>query len=183
MKIDTSDVKKGTVLQVEAKLFKVIDMGHTHTGRGSATYSFKCKDIINGGNQVLTYKSGTTLEAVDVVTKNAVYLYSGGDTYTFMENDSSEMYDIPADKIEDVVPYLKENLDCFLMILNDNVIGVILPNVIEYKIASTVPGVKGDRAQGGKKPAVLENGLEVNVPLHVEEGATVRVNTVTGDTA
>lgn len=183
MKIDTSDVKKGTVLQVESKLFKVIDMGHTHTGRGSATYSFKCKDIINGGNQVLTYKSGTTLEAVDVLTKNSVYLYSWGDTYTFMENDSSEMFEVPEDKMEDAIPYLKENLDCFLMMLDGQVIGVILPNVIEYKIASTVPGVKGDRAQGGKKPAVLENGLEVNVPLHVEEGAIVRVNTVTGDIA
>lgn len=183
MKIDTSDVKKGTVLQVEGKLFKVIDMGHTHTGRGSATYSFKCKDIINGWNQVLTYKSWTTLEAVDVVTKNAVFLYTGGDTYTFMENDTSEMYEIPADKIEDAIPYLKENLDCYLMMLDGNVIGVILPNVIEYKIASTVPGVKWDRAQGGRKPATLENGLEVNVPLHLEEGAVVRVNTVTWETA
>jgi elongation factor P len=183
MKIDTSSVKKWTILQVEGKLFKVVDMSHTHTWRGSATYSFKAKDIINGGNQTLTYKSGTALEQVEVLTKNALFLYSGGDTYTFMENDSSEMHDIPADEIEDVVPYLKENLDCFVMIFEDRVIGVILPNVIEYTIASTVPGVKGDRAQAWKKPAIMENGLEVMVPLHLEEGAVVRVNTVTGDLA
>jgi elongation factor P len=183
MKIDTSSVKKWTILQVEGKLFKVVDMSHTHTGRGSATYSFKAKDIINGWNQTLTYKSWTTLEQVEVLTKNAVFLYSGWDTYTFMENDSSEMYDIPAEEIEDVIPYLKENLDCFVMVFEDRVIGVILPNVIEYTIASTVPGVKWDRAQAGKKPATMENGLEVMVPLHLEEGSVVRVNTVTGDLA
>lgn len=183
MKIDTSDVKKGTVLQVETKLFKVIDIGHTHTGRGSATYTFKVKDIVNGGNQQLTYKSGTTLEQADVQTKNAVYLYTNGDTYSFMEQDTSEIHDIPAEKIEDVIPYLKENLDCFVMIFNNSVIGVILPNVIEYTITETVPGVKGDRAQAGKKPATLENGLEVMIPLHLERGAVVRVNTVSGDVA
>lgn len=183
MKIDTSSVKKGTILQIEGKLFKVIDLSHTHTGRGSATYTFKAKDIVNGGNQTFTYKSGTALEQVEVLTKNAVYLYSGGDTYTFMENDTSEMYDIPAEDIEDVIPYLQENMDCFVMLFEDRVIGVILPNVVEYTIASTVPWVKGDRAQAGKKPATMENGLEVMVPLHLEEGATVRVNTVTGELA
>jgi elongation factor P len=100
-----------------------------------------------------------------------------------MENDSSEIYEIPEDKIEDVIPYLKENLDVFLMIFDGNVIGVILPNVIEYTVASTVPGVKGDRQSAGKKPATLENGLEVQISLHLEEGAKVRVNTVTGETA
>lgn len=161
----------------------MIDISHTHTGRGSATYTFKVKDIVNGGNQQLTYKSGTILEQVDVQTKNAVYLYNSGDAYSFMEQDTSEIHDIPTEKIEDVVPYLKENLDCFVMIFNGNVIGVILPNVIEYKIAETVPGVKGDRAQAGKKPATLENGLEVMVPLHLEAGAIVRINTVTGEIA
>lgn len=183
MKIDTSEVKKGVVLQVDNKLFKVLDIGHTHTGRGSATYSFKVKDIVNGGNQTLTYKSGVTLESAEVLTKNAVYLYNSWDSYTFMENDSSEMYELPADQIEDVIPYLKENLDVFLMIFDENVIGVILPNVIEYTVASTVPGVKGDRSTAGKKPATLENGLEVQISLHLEEGAKVRVNTVTGEMA
>lgn len=181
MKIDTSNVKKGTVLDVEGKLFKIIDISHTHTGRWSATYSFKAKNIINGGNLTLTYKSWTILEQVEVNTNNAVFLYSGGDSYTFMENDTSEMHDVPADSIEDVIPYLKENLDCYLMVLDWGVIGVILPNTIEYVITETVPGIKGNRSSSGKKPATLENGLEVMVPLHVESGATVRVNTMTKD--
>lgn len=183
MKIDTSDVKKGIILQVEGKLRKVLDISHTHTGRGSATYSFKVNNIIDGGNQLLTYKSGMILEQVEVITKNAVYLYNSGDTYAFMEQDTSEIYDIPQDQIEDVIPYLKENLDCFVMVFEGRVIGVILPNIIEYTIVETVPWIKGNRSQAGKKPATLENGLEIMVPLHVDSGTKVRVNTTTGDVA
>jgi len=116
---------------------------------------------------------------VEVQTKNAIFLYSGIDTYAFMEQDTSEIYDLPEDQIEDVIPYLKENLDCYIMLFDGNVIGVILPNVIEYTIAQTVPGVKGDRATAGKKPATLDNGLETMVALHLEAGAVVRINTVT----
>jgi len=162
---------------------KVLDISHTHTGRGSATYTFKSKNIIDGGSLNLTYKSGTTLEQADVATQNAVFLYQAGENYSFMLNDTSEMFELNGDDIQDVTPYLKENLDCFLMVYEENVIGVILPAVIEYTIANTVPWVKGDRAQAGKKPATMDNGLEVQVPLHLEEGATVRVNTSTGDTA
>lgn len=181
MKIDTSDVKKGVVLDVDGKLMKVLDISHTHTGRGSATYTFKVKNIIDGGSQQLTYKSGTTLEQAEVMTKSAVYLYQAGDTYTFMENDTSQMYTLGEEDIEEVVPYLKENLDCFVMIHEGNVIGVILPNLIEYEVTETVPGVKGDRSSAGKKPATLENWLEVQVPLHTDIGATIKVNTSTGE--
>gem|GEM_PF-2371079 len=97
------------------------------------------------------------MEQVEVQTKNAIFLYQGLDTYSFMEQDTSEIYDLPEDQIEDVVPYLKENLDCFIMLFDGNVIGVILPNVIEYTIAETVPGIKGDRSTAGKKPATLDN--------------------------
>lgn len=131
----------------------------------------------------MTYKSGTILEQVDVQTLSALYLYTTGATYTFMENDTSSMHEIPAEDIEDVSPYLKENLDCYLMLFEGNVIGVILPTTIEYKITETVPGVKGDRASAGRKPATLENGLEIQVPLHLEAGAIVKVNTATGEIA
>ncbi len=183
MKIDTADVKKGTVLDVDGKLFKVLDIGHTHTGRGSATYTFKAKNIVNGGNLNLTYKSGTTLEQAEVSTQHALFLYAAADSYTFMLNDTSEMFEIAGEDITDVVPYLKDNLDCFLMMHEGNVLGVILPTVIEYVVANTVPGVKGDRASTGKKPATMDNGLEVQVPLHISEGATVKVNTSTGETS
>lgn len=183
MKISCSDVKRGTILNVEGKLMKVLDISHTHTGRGGATYTFKSKNIIDWGNLNLTYKSTVTLEQADVATQNALFLYQAWSNYTFMLNDTSEMHEIEWQDIDDVVPYLKENLDCFLMIYNENVIGVILPSTIEYTVAETVPGVKGDRSNAGKKPATLDNGLEIQVPLHIEEWATVRVNTSTWETA
>lgn len=182
MKIDTSSIKKGTILQIDGKLLKVIDIAHTHTGRGGATYTFKVKNIVDGWNQQVTYKSGTILEQADVATRNAMYLYNSGDSYAFMELDNSEMHDLPAEQIEDVAPYLKENLNCFVMVYEWAIIGVILPLVIEYKVIETVPGVKGDRQSAGKKPATLENGLEVEVPLHIEAWAIVKVNTTTGET-
>jgi elongation factor P len=92
------------------------------------------------------------------------------------------MHDLDKDAIEDVVPYLKENLDLFLMTHKGKVLSVLLPNTISYKVVSTVPGVKGDRAKTGKKPATIETGLEIMIPLHKEEGDTVTVNTITGET-
>ena len=181
MKIDTSNVKKWTILMIEGKLYKVLDIWHTHTGRWSATYNFKVKNIVDGGNLQFTYKSGTTLEQADVTTQNAVFLYQAGDTYAFMVNDTSEMFELSADDIGDDIKFLKDNLDCFLMIFEENVIGMILPQTIEYEITQTVPGVKWNRSSSGKKPATLENGLEVQVPLHVEQWAKVRVNTTTGE--
>jgi len=181
MKISPSDVKRGVILDVEGKLFKVIDTSHTHTGRGGATYTYKVKDIINGSNLNLTYKSSTTLQQAEVQTNSAIFLYQGGDSYTFMENDTSEMHELEKDDLDGVLEYLKENLDCFLMIHEGNVIGVILPNTIEYTIETTVPAIKGNRANSGKKPATLDNGLEVMVPLHMSQGASVRVNTLTGE--
>ncbi len=181
MKIETSDVKKWTVLVLNGELFRVLDTSHTHTGRGSATYTFRVKSLKTWNVKDVTFKSWTTLEAAEVSTKNAVYLYNSGDSYAFMENDTSEIYELPADQIEDIIPYLKENLDVFLMIHDGKVIGVILPTTIEYKIVETVPGVKGDRATSWKKWAKLETGLEVQVPLHKKEGDTVIVNTLTGE--
>ncbi len=181
MKISPSNVKRGTILDVDGKLFKVIDTSHTHTWRGWATYSFKVKNIINGSNLTLTYKSTFTLEQAEVNTNSAVFLYSWWDTYTFMENDTSEMHEIEKEDLWDVLKYIKENMDCFLMIHEGNVIGVIPPTSIEYTVIETVPWVKGDRSSAGKKPATLDNWLEVMIPLHVEQGATIRVNTLTGD--
>lgn len=97
-----------------------------------------------------------------------------------MENDTGEMFDLPGDSIDDIVLYLKENLDCYLMKHNGNVLSVILPSTISYVITSTVPGIKGDRSKAGTKPATLETWLEVQIPLHKEVGDTVTINTQTG---
>ena len=179
MKIDTSEVKRWTILNIEWQLFKVTDMSHTHTWRWWATYNFRVKNIVTWATNNFTYKSGTTLEKADVNTKNALYLYNSWDTYSFMESDSSEIYDLSYDDVSDIAAYLKENLDVFLMIYNEKVIGVILPTTITYKIVETVPWIKWNRATSWTKPAKTETWLEVQVPLHYEEGDEVVVNTDT----
>ena len=133
--------------------------------------------------QQVTFKSGTVLDLADVSKMSAIFLYAAGDTYSFMEHDTGDMHDLNKSVVEDVAPYLKENLDVFLEKHGDNVLSVLLPATIQYKIKETVPGIKGDRAQAGKKPATLETGLEVQIPLHKNEGDTVTVNTETGDIA
>lgn len=177
VKISTSEVKRWTILKIEWKLFKVTDMSHTHMWRWWATDSFKVKDIVSGKTNVFTYNAWTILEQAEVSTKNAIFLYSAWDTYSFMENDTWEMYDLPKEEIDDVSDYLKENLDVYLMIYESNVIWVILPTTVTYKIISTVPWVKWDRAQAGKKPATIETWLEVMVPLNKNEWDMVIVNT------
>lgn len=168
------------MLKIDGQLFRVTDTSHTHMGRGGATYNFKVKNIITGKTNTFTYNASTTLEQADLQTKNAIFLYGSGDSYSFMENDTGDIHDVSKDTVEDVLGYLKENLDVFLMIYEGNVIGVILPTTITYTITSTIPGVKGDRAQAGKKPATIETGMEIQVPLHKNEGDTVTVNTETG---
>jgi len=181
MKIDTSKVKRWTVLQIDGKLFKVTDIGHTHMARGGATYNYKVKDIVSGKTNTFTYNSSTMLEEADVKTQSAVFLYEAGGSYSFMENDTGEMYELEKDVIDDIVGYLKENLDVYLMMFEWNILWVILPTTIEYTIKSTVPGIKWNRAHSGTKPATIETGIEIQVPLHKEVWDVVTVNTITGE--
>ncbi len=181
MKIDVAKVKKNTILDLDGNLMKVLDLSFMQMQQRQGSYTFKVQNIITGNVQNVTFKSGTVLDLADVSKMNAVFLYTAGDTYSFMENDTGMMHDLDKSVVEDVAPYLKENLDVFLEKHGDNVLSVLLPITIQYKITETVPGVKGDRAQAGKKPATLETGLEVQIPLHKNEGDTVTVNTETGD--
>lgn len=181
MKIDTSDVKKGTILNLDDQLYRVTDTSHTHMGRQGATYSFKVKGITTGKTKIVTYNAGTVLEQAEVQTKSAIFLYSAGDDYSFMINDTGEIHELRSEEVEDVAWFLKENLDVYLMIYQDNIIGVILPTTVEYTITTTMPWIKGDRAQAGKKTATLETGMEIQVPLHKNEWDTVVVNTSTGE--
>lgn len=179
MKIDISQIKKWTILKVDTNLFKITDFSHTHTWRWVWTYAVRVKNIITWNTLTLSYKSWTILEQAEVNTKSAIYLYNSGDKYCFMENDSSEIHEIDKDVIEDTILFLKENLDLYLVIYQDNIISVILPPSIKYKISSTVPWVKWDRQSAWKKPAILETWLEVNIPLHLNEWDEVFVNTTT----
>lgn len=179
MKIDVSEAKRGVVINVDGKLYSIVDVGHTHMGRWWATYTLKARDILTGQNNTLTYKSWTTLEWADVSRSNATYLYNSGDTYSFMESDTGEIHDLSESIIEDSIRYLKENLDVYIMKYNENIIWIILPATISYKVTQTLDWDRGNRANAGRKAATLENGMEVMISDHVNEWASVTVNTST----
>ncbi len=180
-KLDISEVKKWVILEINGELFRVVDISFMQCQQRQGNYTLKMKNLLTGWVQTMQVRSGTNLDKADVITKNAMYLYSTGDSFSFMENDSGEMHDLSKEAIEDVVPYLKENMDLFLMVYKWDVLNVILPATVTYTIKSTVPWVKWDRAQAGKKPATLETWLEVMVPLHKNEWDEVVVNTETGE--
>lgn len=182
MKIDTSKIKKWTILKIDEKLFRVLDFSYMQMQQRQWSFSYKLRNLVTGGVQMMTAKSWSVFDQGEVQTKNAIFLYKSWDTYSFMENDSWEMYDLTLDVVwDDVAWYLKENLDVFLTINEWKILGVILPNTATYKIIATVPGVKWDRAQAGKKPATIETWIEIMIPLHKNEGDTVTVNTLTWD--
>ena len=181
MKIEVAKVKKNTILDLDGNLMKVLDLSFMQMQQRQGSYTFKVQNIVTGNVQQVTFKSGTVLDLADVSRNNAIFLYAAGDTYSFMENDTGEMYDLDISVVEDVAQYLKENLDVFLEKHGSNVLSVLLPMTIQYAIKETVPGVKGDRAQAGKKPATLETWLEVMIPLHKNEWDMVTVNTETGE--
>lgn len=182
MKLDVSEIKKNTILEIDGQLFKVIDFAFMQCQQRQWSYTFKLKNLVTGSVQNTTYKSWSVIEKGDVITKSAIFLYNAGDTYTFMENDTGEMHDLNKDMVDDIAGYLKENMDCYVMVYKGNVISVILPPTVAYKIIETVPGVKGDRAQAGKKPAKIETGMEIMIPLHKNEGDTITLNTLTWET-
>lgn len=179
MKVTTSDVRRWAVLKIDWQLYRVTETAHTHMWRGGATDRYKVKDIVTGKTNVFTYNAWAVLEQAEVSTNNAVFLYNAWDTYSFMENDSGEMHDLDKSMVDDIAGYLKENMDCYLTIYEWNVIWVVLPITCGYKVISTVPGVKWDRATAWKKPATIETWLEIMIPLHKNEWDIVTVNTET----
>lgn len=181
MKIDVSEVKKWTVLELPEGLYKVSDTSHMHKWRGSATYSFKVKNIQTSQVKNITYKAWSTLDAAEITYKNWQYLYNSWDLYTFMEFDTSELYELGKDIVDDTILYLKDGIDAFLMMYNGGVIWIILPDIMEYKIIETTPWVRWDRAQAGTKEAILETWLKVQVPLHIEEWDNILLNTSTNE--
>lgn len=183
MKIDVAKVKKNTILDLDGNLMKVLDLSFMQMQQRQGSYTFKVQNIVTGNVQNVTFKSGTVLDLADVSKMSATFLYSAWDTYSFMENDTGVMHDLDKSTVGEIAPYLKENLDVFVEKHGENVLNVLLPITIQYKIVSTVPGVRGDRAQAGKKPATIETGIEVQVPLHKNEGDIITINTETGEIA
>lgn len=178
--ISTGELKKGASIELDGKLYSILDYSHIKTGRGSAQVRIKLRDVRSGSIIEQTFQAGTKFTRARVERRDMQYLYNDDQFYYFMNTENFEQIPVSGDKIGDAGKYLKENDLCELVLFGEEVIGIELPMTVELTVVETDPGFKGDTATGGTKPAKLETGLVVQVPLFVDEGTKIRVNTDTG---
>lgn len=177
----TSDFKKGLKLLIEDQPYSIVDFQHVKPGKGNQFTRTKLKNMLTGSNLEKTFKSGEKFGVPDVMTRDCQFLYSDEAGFHFMDKESYDQHSLHADDVGDSKFYLIENLEVSIMFFNDRAIGVDCPNTVKLKVTQTDPGLKGNTVTGGSKPATLETGLVVNVPLHINEGDILKVDTRTGD--
>jgi elongation factor P len=179
--IDTGDIKKGVIIELDGQLMKVLDWTHIKMARGSAQVRMKLQNVRKGDIVERTFQAGTRWPRARVEQRRVQYLYTDGDAYHFMDNETYDQFALPAAQLGDDARYLKENLEVFVSMYDGEVLALDLPVTVDLVVTETDPGFAGDTATGAKKAATVETGLVVQVPLFVNEGDTLRIDTRTGD--
>ena len=178
--ISSNDFRNGVTIEYDGQVWQVIDFQHVKPGKGSAFVRTKLKNLLSGGTIERTFNAGERVPMARVERREMQYLYQSGGEYTFMDTESYDQMGLSAEQIGDGTKYLKENMVCYVMLYNDVAIGVDLPNSVELTVTVTDPGLKGDTAAGGSKPATVDTGAIVRVPLFVNPGDRIVVDTRTG---
>jgi elongation factor P len=181
MSVSTNDLKNGMTLDLPEGLCSVVEFQHVKPGKGGAFVRTKLKNLRTGAVVERTYRADEKLEQAIIDKREMQFLYQDGTDYVFMDTTTYEQIQVPRQSLGDMVNYLKESDAAHLQMYNDEIVGVDLPAAVELTVAETEPGVQGDRVSGARKPATLETGLVVQVPLFVNVGDRVRVDTRTGD--
>jgi elongation factor P len=178
--ISTADFKTGLTIEFEGNVYQIVDFQHVKPGKGGAFVRSRIKNLMNGNTIDRTWRSGEKMELAIVERRNVEYLYRDGDDLVFMDMSDFENLTLPVKQVGDTVNFLKDNTPVQLVQWKERLLNIELPNTMEFVITQSDPGVRGDTAQGGSKPATLETGAVVTVPLFVNEGETIRVDTRTG---
>jgi len=178
----TSDIKKGVVIRYQGDLYVVVEFQHVNPGKGSAFVRTRMKNISSGKVVENTFKTGESVDIVEVNFMTMQYLYKDDESYAFMNMDTYEQLSMDADLVGADAKYLKEGLKVIVGIYEDKPISLQLPRKIEYSVVQAPPAVKGDTASGNvTKDVKLDNGLEIKAPIFIKEGDKILVNTETGD--
>ena len=178
--ISTADFKNGMGLKIDGKYYSIIEFQHVKPGKGGAFVRYKLRDLRSGRVLEQTCNAGTKFESVQLLTREMQYLYNDGNDYYFMDNETFEQVPVPTDFIGDNAKWLKENDTCQLLYADTELLGVTPPMFIEVVVTKTDPGFKGDTVQGGTKPAEIETGATIQVPMYLNEGETIKVDTRDG---
>ncbi|WP_318508444.1 elongation factor P [Bacillus sp. T3] len=178
--ISVNDFRTGLTIEVDGSIWRVMDFQHVKPGKGAAFVRSKLRNLRNGAIQEKTFRAGEKVAKAQIDNRRMQYLYASGDQHVFMDNESYEQIELPANSIEYELKYLKENMEVSIMMYHGETLGVELPNTVELEVTETEPGIKGDTASGGTKPATVETGLIVQVPFFVNQGDRLIVNTTDG---
>ena len=181
MAITTNDLKNGMTLDLPEGLFQVVEFQHVKPGKGGAFVRTTLKNVRTGAVLERTYRAGERMERAIIDKADMQYLYNDGTDYVFMNNDTYEQLTVSPATLGDSAKYIVDGSTAVMLMYGDEVIGVDLPAAVELTITDTEPGLQGDRVSGAKKPATLETGLVVQVPLFIEPGERIKVDTRTGE--
>ena len=179
--ISVTDLRNGTKVEMDGGLWECLDYNHLKMGRGGAKVVTKFRNMETGSIVEKTFNASEKLQDIFIDYRKMQYLYTDGDMYTFMDLETYEQPTLSKEQLGDNAQFLKETMEVTVDYFRDKPLKVTLPNIVELTITQTDPGVKGDTVSGGSKQAVLETGATVNVPLFVDQGETVRVDTRTGE--
>ncbi|MDQ2934607.1 MAG: elongation factor P [Chloroflexota bacterium] len=179
--ISTGEVKKGVIIELDGQLMKVLDWSHIKMARGSAQVRMKLQNVRKGDIVERTFQAGTRWPRARVEQRRVQYLYSDGDAYHFMDTETYDQFTVPAALLGDDARYLVETTEVFVSSHESEILGVDLPVTVDLRVTQTDPGFAGDTATGAKKAATVETGLVVQVPLFVNEGDLLRIDTRNGD--
>jgi elongation factor P len=179
MQVDINQIKAGLAIEIDSEAYYVVSCEHVKPGKGGAFVRTKLKNIKLGNTIDKTFRSGEKIEIAFIEKKAIQYLYSSNDLYEFMDHETYEQISLHRAQLGEVIDYLKENIDFTALVYNNKIIALEPPIFIDMKIVSTEPGIKGDTSKAGTKPAKTESGMVILVPLFVNEGDIIRIDTRT----
>ena len=179
--IQAGDFRKGTTFEMDGDVWQIIDFQHVKPGKGAAFVRTKIKSVMTGSNRDMTFNPNEKYEEARIETREMQYLYNDGTLYYFMDPDSYEQLPIDKASVEEAILYIKENDMATIKFYKGKAFQVSPPNFVELEITQTERGIKGDTATGATKPATVETGATVNVPLFVNEGDKIKIDTRTGE--
>jgi elongation factor P len=179
--ITTNDLKNGMTLELDDDLYQVVEFQHVKPGKGHAFVRTTLKGVRSGVVVDRTFRAGEKVERALIDKRTMQFLYRDGADYVFMDSESFEQLVVPPDTLGEAANYVVEQSEALMLMFGTEIVGVELSAAVELKITETEPGVQGDRVSGGRKPATLETGFVVQVPLFIEPGEHIKVDTRTGE--
>jgi elongation factor P len=179
--ISAGDFRKGITFEMEGDVYNIIDFQHVKPGKGAAFVRTKIKNIKTGSTTERTFNPNDKFPKAHIETKEMQYLYNDGSLYYFMDLESYEQIPLNEDQVEDAIKFIKENMNAVIKFHKGNAFSVEPPNFVELEVVETEPGFKGDTATGSFKPAIVETGASIGVPLFVNIGDVIRIDTRTGE--